>query len=70
MRFLSFSWDYDVIYVVLGISRNALNIQSPFEQIIRIDCMRSIERSNVMLLHMYSPIQYNRHILPILLPQR
>lgn len=32
--------------------------------------MRSVERSNVMLLHMYSPIQYNRHILPILLPQR
>lgn len=65
-----FSWRYDVINVVLGISKNSLNIRSPFEQIVRVDCMRSVEASNVILLHIYSPVQFNRYILPILLPQR
>lgn len=55
---------------MLGISKNALSIRSPFEQIARVDCMRSLPNSNAILLHIFSPVQFNRHVLPILLPQR
>lgn len=66
----SFRWERDVVYVVLGDSQNSVKIRGPFEQIVRVDCMRSIESSNVILLHMYSQVEFNRHILPIHLPER
>lgn len=51
---------------VLG---NTLNhILSPYEQISRVDCMKKIENTNVMLLHLQNPIHYNRHVLPSYLP--
>lgn len=59
-----------MIVVVLGRSRNHLKIKVPFEQIIRVDCTRNQKNVTATLLHLASPAQFNRHVLPTYLPEK
>lgn len=56
------------IVAVLGNPKTNLKIQSPYEQSSRVDCLEKINGSNVWLLHLEHPIDFNRHVLPSFLP--
>lgn len=56
------------VTAVLGSSKNQLNIQSPYEQISRIDCIQKLEGSNVVLLHLQQKVHFSRHIMPSFVP--
>lgn len=56
------------VVAVLGNPKTKLKIQSPYEQISRIDCLQKINDSNVLLLHVEKPMDFNRHVLPTFLP--
>lgn len=56
------------VVALFGNTNSELKIQSPYEQISRIDCLQFINDSNVMLLHLETPVEYNRHVLPAFLP--
>lgn len=56
------------VVALLGNPKSKLNVQSPYEQFSRVDCLQTINDSNVMLLHLEKPIDFNRHVLPSFLP--
>lgn len=51
-------------------SKAVLGIVGPNEQIIRISCLNFIKDSNAVLMELASPVEFNRNILPIFLPDR
>lgn len=56
------------VVVLVGHSKSQLNIQSPYEQWSRVDCLQFVNDSNTMLIHLEKPLAFNRHVLPSLLP--
>jgi Domain of unknown function (DUF1986) len=58
------------VTVLFGNSKARMNVQSPHEHISRVDCLNIVDASNVILLHLETPVDYNRHILPALLPTK
>lgn len=56
------------VVALFGHSRSKFNIESPYEQLLKIDCLQHINDSNVMLLRFEFPVDFNRHVLPSLLP--
>lgn len=66
--FLCCSLKYDYLTAVLGGSLSFLKIQTPYEQIIRVDCFKKVLDCNAVLLHLESPVRYSRHVLPTFLP--
>lgn len=56
------------VVVLFGNSRSHMNIQSPYEQLKRVDCLQSVNETNVMLLRLETPLSFNRHVLPSILP--
>ncbi|CRK92869.1 CLUMA_CG006281, isoform A [Clunio marinus] len=56
------------IVALLGNTKSKLNIQSPYEQIMNVDCLQFVSNSNVMLFHLETPVDYNRYVLPSILP--
>jgi hypothetical protein len=56
------------VVAVLGNPKTNLKIQSPYEQISRVDCLQKINDSNALLLHLQTPVDFNRHVLPSFLP--
>ncbi|XP_063702432.1 serine protease nudel [Culicoides brevitarsis] len=54
----------DHIAVLLGSSNSFLHIQGPYEVVSRVDCIREVPQSNVLLLHLEYPVVYNRYVLP------
>lgn len=52
------------VVAMFGHSKSHLNIQSPYEQRSRVDCLQYVNDSNTMLLHLESPVAFNRHVLP------
>lgn len=58
-------WERDIIVVILGLSHSTIKTKSPFEQIKPVDCTRDIPGSNVILLHLFSPAQFNRYTFPV-----
>lgn len=66
----SISWAEDMVVAVLGTGGKSTEVPSPSEEVIRIDCLRRIGESDYILIHLSTPVQFNRHILPIMVPQR
>lgn len=56
------------IVALLGNTKSHLIMQSPYEQLAKVDCIQFINDSNVILLHLESPIVFNRHVVPTFLP--
>lgn len=56
------------VVAVFGHSKAHLNIQSPYEQHAKVDCLQFVNDSNLMLLHLENPIDFNRHVLPSFIP--
>jgi Domain of unknown function (DUF1986)/Low-density lipoprotein receptor domain class A len=56
------------VTVLLGNSKSKVSVQSPYEEIARVDCIHQVDDSNVMLLHLNTHIHFNRHVLPSFLP--
>jgi hypothetical protein len=56
------------VIALFGNSKSSLNIQSPYEQHVKVDCLQFVNNSNALLLHLESPIDFNRHVLPSFLP--
>lgn len=52
------------VVAIFGHSKSHLNIQSPYEQRSKVDCLQYVNDSNVMLLHLETPVAFNRHVLP------
>lgn len=53
---------------MMGNSKHHLIIQSPYEQISKIDCILNIRDSNAVLLHIKPRAHFNRHVLPSFMP--
>jgi Domain of unknown function (DUF1986) len=45
-----------------GHSKSNLNISSPYEQLVKVDCLQFISKSNALLLYLESPVDFNRHV--------
>lgn len=56
------------VVALLGNTKTHVNIESPYEQISKVDCLQFVNGSNLMLLHLESPVDFNRHVLPNFLP--
>lgn len=56
------------VAVLVGNIRSHLKIQNPYEQISKVDCLQYVNDSNVVLLHLETPLDFNRHVLPSFLP--
>lgn len=56
------------VVVMLGNTKSHLTLQSPYEQLSKVDCLVFINESNVNLLHLETPLDFNRHVLPSFLP--
>lgn len=56
------------VAVLVGNTRSQLKIQNPYEQIGKVDCLQYVNDSNVALLHVETPLDFNRHVLPSFLP--
>lgn len=56
------------VIALLGNPKSKLKIQSPYEQISRINCLQTLNDSNALLAHLQSPVDFNRHVLPSFLP--
>lgn len=54
--------------VIFGNSKHYLHIQSPYEQISKIDCIHNLKDTNALLLHLKDRVHFNRHVLPSFLP--
>lgn len=61
---------YHHVTVLLGRSKTLLKQKGPYEQISRVDCLKDIYKSNVVLLHLQTPTHFSRHCLPTFLPNR
>lgn len=60
--------DKNYLVAVVGHAKSSLNIQSPYEEISTIDCVKEIKYSNVVMMHVKQPFHFNRHVLPSFLP--
>lgn len=58
------------IVASFGNKNSHLKINSPYEQISRVDCLQAINDSNVAMLHLEKPVEFNRHVLPSFVPSR
>lgn len=56
------------VVALFGNTKSQLSIQSPYEQLVKIDCTLPVNDSNVMLFHLEKPVNFNRQVLPIILP--
>lgn len=56
------------VVALFGNTKSNFNIESPYEQLVKVDCLQFINDSNALLLHLESPIDFNRHVLPSFLP--
>lgn len=56
------------VTVLFGNTKSQFRVQSPYEQVSKVDCLNDVADSNVILLHLESPVTYNRHVLPALVP--
>lgn len=56
------------VVALLGNTNSHVNIEGPHEQISKVDCLQFVNGSNLMLLHLESPVDFNRHVLPSFLP--
>jgi hypothetical protein len=56
------------VVAVVGNTKTHLNIQSPYEQFSKVDCLQYVNESNVILLHVEKPFNLNRQVLPSFLP--
>lgn len=57
-----------LVMALFGNTKSHLNIESPYEQLRKVDCLHYVNESNVMLLHLERPVDFNRYILPSSLP--
>lgn len=62
-------WTQDMVVAVFGLAGSSIVVPSPREQIVRVDCIRRLDNSDYSLVHLFTAIQFNRQILPIMLPQ-
>ncbi|XP_055376731.1 serine protease nudel [Condylostylus longicornis] len=65
--YLTWSLEKDWVTALMGNNKKDLGYKGPYEQIRRINCMKSVQ-SNVLLLHLENPIEVSRHVLPTYLP--
>lgn len=56
------------VVALLGNTNSHVNIEGPHEQISKVDCIQFVNGSNLMLLHLESAVDFNRHVLPSFLP--
>lgn len=56
------------VVALLGNTKSQLSLQSPHEQLVKIDCSQPVNDSNVMLLHLENPVEFNRYVFPSFLP--
>lgn len=56
------------VVALFGNTKSQLSIQSPHEQLIKVDCMQPLNDSNVLLLHLEKPVNFSRYALPSFLP--
>ncbi|KAG5666387.1 hypothetical protein PVAND_014416 [Polypedilum vanderplanki] len=58
------------VVALIGNSKSEINIQSPYEQISTVDCVKKLTETNFMMLHLKNEIKFNRHVMPIFLPNK
>lgn len=58
------------VVALFGNSKSGLKIESPYEQLRKIDCLHYINDSNSMLLHLKTPVDFNRYVVPGFLPSK
>lgn len=56
------------VVVLVGNTKAQLHIQSPYEQLAKVDCIQAVNNSNCFMLHLETPIDFNRHVMPSFLP--
>lgn len=56
------------VVALFGNSRSQLKIESPYEQLKKIDCLHYVNNSNAMLLHLQTPVDFNRYVVPGFIP--
>ena len=56
------------VVVLFGNTKSQLSIQSPYEQLVKVDCIIPVNDSNVMLLRLEHRVDFNRQVLPSFLP--
>lgn len=58
----------DYVVALFGNSRSQLKIESPYEQLRKIDCLHNLNNTNAMLLHLQTPVDFNRYVVPGFIP--
>lgn len=76
LKFYPSSWkhhhslDHNVVVVVLGKAQNLLNVNTPFKQINRINCIRKLKTGPEYLLFIPNTVEFDRYTLPTYVPAR
>lgn len=61
--------EFDYVVVVVGGSKPYLHVHSPYEQVIRVNCLvKLMDDSSTVMLYLERPAHYNRQCLPTFLP--
>lgn len=71
MHFIqSFSLDQNAVVVVLGKSQNIFNVDVPFKQINRVNCIRKLKTGPEILLFVPNTVEFDRYTLPTYVPSK
>lgn len=61
--------EFDYVVVVVGGSKPYLHVHSPYEQVIRVNCLVKLQdESSTVMLYLERSARYNRQCLPTFLP--
>lgn len=69
-KILTFRLYSNNVVVLFGRSEIKLNLKGPYEQISRVDCLQELYTFETVLLHLETPVTFNRYCLPTYLPFR
>uniref|UniRef100_A0A182RTY0 Peptidase S1 domain-containing protein n=1 Tax=Anopheles funestus TaxID=62324 RepID=A0A182RTY0_ANOFN len=60
---------HQYLAVVAGGAKSYLNIEGPYEQVVRVDCYHYIPEAETVMLHLASKLTFSRHVLPTFVPE-
>ncbi|XP_052894765.1 serine protease nudel [Anopheles moucheti] len=60
---------HQYLAVVAGGAKSYLNIEGPYEQVVRVDCYHYIPEAETVMLHLATKLTFSRHVLPTFVPE-
>uniref|UniRef100_A0A182MEN1 Peptidase S1 domain-containing protein n=1 Tax=Anopheles culicifacies TaxID=139723 RepID=A0A182MEN1_9DIPT len=60
---------HQYLAVVAGGAKSYLNIEGPYEQVVRVDCYHYIPEAETVMLHLATKLSFSRHVLPTFVPE-